>query len=92
MKTNEIYEIKLYEAKTLTSTKNPIHTEQTGSPKVINEKPKTIIKTLLTLSVNMQRPRARFKQQLIFGDLIKIASSETKRWKDTAVSPSGKQR
>jgi hypothetical protein len=44
MMKNEIYEIKLYEAKNLAPT------EQTRSPKVINEKPKNIIKNFIDLA------------------------------------------
>lgn len=50
MKKNEIYEIKLYEAKNLAPTKNPIHTEQTRSPKVIHETPKNIIQNSIDLA------------------------------------------
>ena len=55
MKKNEIYEIKLYEEKNPAPTKNPIHTEQTRSPKVINEKPKNIIKSFIDLACKHPR-------------------------------------
>lgn len=50
MNKNEIYEINLYETKNLAPTKNPIHTDRTRSPKVINEKPKNIIKNFIDMA------------------------------------------